>query len=285
MKGILYMKIAITSDSTCDLSKELIEKYDIKIIPLYINKGNESLRDGLEITPDDIFDYVDSGAGVCQTSALNIADYTDLFEERLKSYDAVIHFNISSNFSSCHTNAKLAAEDFENVYVIDTLNLSTGSGHLVLDAAIMAKEGKTPEEIVAVINEEIPKVESSFIIDTLKYLHKGGRCSSLAALGANLLKLKPCIEVVDGKMDVGKKYRGVWAKLLPGYAKERLEGKDICKDRIFITYTSCPPEVVDELRELLKAEGFGEILENVAGSTITSHCGPNTLGVLFIRNK
>ena len=155
------MKIAITSDSTCDLSKELIEKYDIKIIPLYINKGNESLRDGLEITPDDIFDYVDSGAGVCQTSALNIADYTDLFEERLKSYDAVIHFNISSGFSSCHTNAKLAAEDFENVYVIDTLNLSTGSGHLVLDAAIMAKEGKTPEEIVAVINEEIPKVEGT----------------------------------------------------------------------------------------------------------------------------
>ena len=280
------MKIAITSDSTCDLSKELIEKYDIKIIPLYINKGHESLRDGLEITPDDIVDYVDSGAGVCQTSALNIADYTDLFEERLKSYDAVIHFNISSGFSSCHTNAKLAAEDFENVYVIDTLNLSTGSGHLVLDAAIMAKEGKTPEEIVAVINEEIPKVESSFVIDTLKYLHKGGRCSGVAALGANLLKLKPCIEVVDGKMDVGKKYRGNFKTVILQYVRDRLEGRsDIDPRRIFITCTTGTPEdVIDAVEAEIKSiMQFDEIIRTKAGCTVSNHCGRVCLGILFFR--
>ena len=280
------MKIAITSDSTCDLSKELIEKYDIKIIPLYINKGNESLRDGLEITPDDIFDYVDSGAGVCQTSALNIADYTDLFEEILKSYDAVIHFNISSGFSSCHTNAKLAAEDFENVYVIDTLNLSTGSGHLVLDAAIMAEEGKTPEEIVAVINEEIPKVESSFVIDTLKYLHKGGRCSGVAALGANLLKLKPCIEVVDGKMDVGKKYRGNFKTVILQYVRDRLEGRsDIDPRRIFITCTTGTPEdVIDAVEAEIKSiMQFDEIIRTKAGCTVSNHCGRVCLGILFFR--
>ncbi|MBQ8830584.1 MAG: DegV family protein [Oscillospiraceae bacterium] len=280
------MKIAITSDSTCDLSKELIEKYDIKIIPLYINKGSESLRDGLEITPNDIFEYVDSGAGVCQTSALNMVDYTELFEERLQSYDAVIHFNISSGFSSCHANARLAAEELENVYVIDTLNLSTGSGHLVLDAAIMAQEGKTPEEIVAVINGEIPKVESSFVIDTLKYLHKGGRCSALTALGANLLKLKPCIEVKDGKMDVGKKYRGNFKTVILQYVRDRLVGReDIDSRRIFITYAiGTPEEVVDAVEAEVRAcMEFDEVIRTKAGCTISNHCGPVCLGILFFR--
>lgn len=280
------MKIAITSDSTCDLSKDLIEKYDIKIIPLYINKGSESLRDGLEITPDDIFDYVDSGAGVCQTSALNVADYTDLFEESLKSHDAVIHFNISSGFSSCHANARIAAEDFENVYVVDTLNLSTGSGHLVLDAAIMAEEGKTPEEIVAKINEDIPKVESSFVIDTLKYLHKGGRCSALAALGANLLKLKPCIEVKDGKMDVGKKYRGNFKTVILQYVRDRLTGRDdIDPRRIFITSTTGTPREVEEAvaAEVKQIMDFDEIIFTKAGCTVSNHCGRVCLGILFFR--
>jgi len=280
------MKIAITSDSTCDLSKELVEKYDITIIPLYINKGGESLRDGLEITPDDIFDYVDSGAGVCQTAALNIADYTELFEEKLKENDAVIHFNISSGFSSCHANARLAAEELENVYVVDTLNLSRGSGHLVLDAAIMAEEGKTPEEIVAVINEEIPKVESSFIIDTLKYLHKGGRCSGVAALGANLLKLKPCIEVVDGKMDVGKKYRGNFKTVILQYVRDRLTGRDdIDPRRIFITCTTgTPEEVIDAVEAEIKAcMNFDEIIRTKAGCTVSNHCGRVCLGILFFR--
>ena len=280
------MRIAITSDSTCDLSKELVEKHDIKIIPLYINKGDESLRDGLEIIPQDIFDYVDSGAGVCQTAALNIADYIDLFEDRLKSYDAVIHFNISSHFSSCHANARLAAEEFENVYVVDTMNLSTGSGHLVLDAAIMAEEGKSPEEIVAKVTADIPKVESSFVIDTLKYLHKGGRCSALAALGANLLKLKPCIEVVDGKMDVGKKYRGNFKTVILQYVRDRLTNRDdIDPRRIFITCTTgTPSEVVDaveaEINSIMK---FDEVIKTHAGCTVSNHCGPVCLGILFFR--
>ena len=171
----------------------------------------------------------------------------------------------------------------DNVYVVDSCNLSTGQGLVVIEAAIAAQRGDKAEDIVAMLNELTGRVDTSFVVDKLDYLVKGGRCSSAAALGANLLNLKPCILLADGKMGVGKKYRGNWAKVLPGYAQDRLNGKEVCKDRVFITYTSCPPEVVEQLRSYLQSLGFGEILETVAGSTITSHCGPNTLGVLFIR--
>ena len=279
------MAIKITSDSTCDLSPELLERYQVTTLPLCVNLGGNAYKDGESITPADIFNYVSETGQLPTTAATNIGEYIEFFTPLVEQYDAVIHINLGSGFSSCHQNAKLAAAEFDNVYAVDSCNLSSGQGLVVIEAALAAQRGEKPEDIVAMLNELTGRVDTSFVVDKLDYLAKGGRCSSAVALGANLLKLKPCINLEHGKMDVGKKYRGVWTKLLPGYARERLEGKDICKDRIFITWTSCPPEVVAELRELLKAEGFGEILETVAGSTITSHCGPNTLGVLFIRNK
>ena len=279
------MAIKITSDSTCDLTPEMLERYQVSTMPLSVSLGSNTYKDGLDIVPADIFKYVSETGQLPTTAATNIGEYMEFFGPLSEQYDAVIHINLGSGFSSCHQNAKLAAAEFDNVYAVDSCNLSSGQGLMVIEAALAAQRGDKAEDIVAMLNELAPRIDTSFVVDKLDYLAKGGRCSSAVALGANLLKLKPCINLEHGKMDVGKKYRGVWAKLLPGYAKERLEGKEICKDRVFITYTSCPPEVVAELREILKAEGFGEILENVAGCTITSHCGPNCLGVLFIRSK
>lgn len=184
------MRIKISADSTCDLSPELIETYNIGITPLYIEKGGQNCRDGMDITPQEIFDYVRSGKGVCRTAAVNVGDYTAFFKKCRENYDAVIHFNISSDFSSCYQNACTAAAEFENVYVVDSRNLSTGIALLVLDAAERAEKGEAPQEIAALMRETAEKVEASFVIDTLFYLQKGGRCSALAALGANLLKSK-----------------------------------------------------------------------------------------------
>ena len=276
------MKIRITSDSTCDLSAELIAKYNIGILPLYIEKEGEFYRDGLEIVPQDIYDYVGGGHGVCHTAAANVEDYTKFFSENLKEYDAVIHFNISAEMSSCHQNARVAAADFENVYVVDSRNLSTGSG--LLEAAERAADGVAPAEIAKEMEELTGKAEASFVIDTLFYLQKGGRCSALVALGANLLKLKPCIEVKNGAMGVGKKYRGKVDLCFEQYARERLEGRDdLRKHRVFVTHSGCKPETVARVKEIVAGYGFEEVLETRAGCTISNHCGPNTLGVLFLR--
>ena len=200
----LFMSIKITADSTCDLSTELIEKYNITITPLRIVRGEESLKDGVEIMPEDIFNYVESNAGVCKTAAVNIEEYTECFTEALKDHKTIIHFTISSDMSTCYQNALIAAEELSNIFVVDSRNLSTGIGHLVIDAAIMASEGVPAKEIYDTVVAARDKLEVSFVINTLKYLYKGGRCSALAALGANLLQLKPCIEVKDGTMDVGQ---------------------------------------------------------------------------------
>ncbi len=277
------MAIKITSDSTCDLSPELLERYQVTLLPLCVNLGDQCYHDGESITPAEIFDYVSKTGQLPTTSATNISTYMDFFEPLSKEYEAVIHINLGSGFSSCHQNARLAAEEMDNVYVVDSCNLSTGQGLMVIEAAIAAQRGDKAEDIVAMLEELTGRIDTSFVVDKLDYLVKGGRCSSAAALGANLLNLKPCILLADGKMGVGKKYRGNWAKVLPGYAQDRLNGKEVCTDRVFITYTSCPPEIVEQLRTYLQGLGFGEVLETVAGSTITSHCGPNTLGVLFIR--
>lgn len=277
------MAIKITSDSTCDLSPELLERYQVSLLPLAVTLGENTYFDGEDITPADIFDHVAKTGQLPSTSATNIVTYQDFFAPLSKEYDAVIHINIGSGFSSCHQNACLAAAEFDNVFAVDSCNLSTGQGLVVIEAAIAAQRGDKAEDIVAMLKELTGRIDTSFVVDKLDYLVKGGRCSSAAALGANLLNLKPCILLTDGKMTVGKKYRGNWTKVLPGYAQDRLNGKDVCKDRVFITYTSCPPEVVEQLRGYLQGLGFGEVLETVAGSTVTSHCGPHTLGVLFIR--
>ena len=282
------MRIMISADSTCDLPSEILDRYNIGIIPLYIIKDEKPYKDRLEIAVQDIFDYVDSGAGMTHSNAVNISEYQEYFTQWKKEYDAVIHINISNHFSACNQNDRIAAADIENVFIVDSLNLSTGSGQIVLDAAIMAESGIAPERIVEELERLTKLVEASFVIGTLKYLHKGGRCSGIAALGANLLKLNPCIEVVNGKMDVGKKYRGSFDKVILQYVEDKLSNREnIDNKRIFVTYPPTMQEeliskVVDKIKSL---RDFDEIICCDAGCVISNHCGPVCVGILFYRTN
>lgn len=282
------MKVKIISDSTCDLSADLLEKYDISITPLSVTCRDNSYKDGVDITPDDIYSYVAESGKLPKTSAINVSEYMEVFQQwRDKGYE-VVHFNISSGFSSTYQNACIAAEEVGGVYVVDSGNLSTGQGLVVLHGAEMAEQGCDAKTIAEACTALVPQVEASFVVDSIDYLYKGGRCSALAALGANVLKLKPCIEVKDGKMSPGKKYRGKIEKVIMDYVTERLKDRaDIDKHRIFITHTRCEESTINSVREKIKelAPDFEEILETTAGSTITTHCGPNTLGILFIRKQ
>lgn len=280
------MNIRITSDSTCDLSPDYLRAHRVEILPLYTMKGGETFRDGVNIHPQDIFDHVAAGGDLCSTAANNVSDYQELFARLLPECDAMIHIDISADFSSCYQNACVAASELPNVYVVDSRNLSSGHGHIVCEAVNMAEEGKlSPQEIVARLNELTSRVEASFLIDRLDYMVKGGRCSMVAALGANLLHLKPCIEVIDGKMKVVKKYRGSYEKCILNYVKDRLQNRDgLVYDRIFITHTPVEDGLVDKVRAAIQeCAPFPHIIETQAGCTISCHCGPGTLGILFIR--
>lgn len=281
------MNIKVTSDSTCDLSKELLDKYNIDISPLYVTKGGKAYRDGVDITPSDIFEHVANGGEICSTSAINIETYIEFFRQYSKKYDAVIHINIGSEFSSCYQNACIAAKEFTNVYVINSENLSAGHGLVVLKVCDMISEGKTPEEICTQIKKYIPLVEASFIIGKIDYLHKGGRCSSVAAIGANILKLKPCINVIDGKMSVGKKYRGAFDVCIQNYASERLsERTDIDWSRMILIHTDVSSASYEAAkRAILSNENFRDVIELTANCTISCHCGPDTLGIMFARKE
>lgn len=277
--------IIISSDSTCDLSRELIQRYQIKILPLGVTLGDDIYRDGVDITPDDIYAYHAKTGQLPKTSAINMAENADFFEALTKDGSAVIHFTISSSMSATYNNARMAAEEFEDVYVVDSKNLSTGNGLLVIAAAEMAGRGMEAKEIAEKVSALADHVDASFVVDNLEYLAKGGRCSSLAAFGANLLQLKPCITVKSGAMGVGKKYRGKFDKVLLEYVAERLaDGDDIDLDRVFVTHAGCDPEVVERVVEEVKQTlAFKEVFVTRAGCTVSSHCGANTLGVLFIR--
>lgn len=279
--------IIITSDSTTDLSAALKERYNIKTLPLGVTLGDKTYFDGVDITPDDIYDYHDKTGILPKTTAANVGACIDFFKPLAKDGNAVIHFTISSEMSSTYNNACLAASEFENVYIIDTKNLSTGGGLLVVAAAEMAKSGMEAEKIVEKVNALVPCVDASFIIDSLEYLHKGGRCSAIAMLGANLLKLKPCVEVKNGKMDVGKKYRGKFSEVAKQYVAERIgDASDIDLDRIFVTHAGCDEDMMNQLVEQVKSIApFKEVFLTRAGCTVSSHCGANTLGVLFIRKS
>lgn len=279
--------IVITSDSTTDLSLELRERYNIKILPLGVTLGGKSYRDGIDITPDDIYEHHSKTGELPKTTAANMSDCMDFFKPFVDEGNAVIHFTISSEMSSTFNNSRMAAEEFQNVYVIDSKNLSTGGGLLVVAAAEMAAKGMEAKAIVEEIEKLVPCVDASFVIDNLEYLHKGGRCSALAMLGANLLKLKPCIEVKNGTMGVGKKYRGRFGDVLKTYVSERIgDGADIDTDRVFVTHAGCKPEIVDSVLNQVKETGlFKEVFLTRAGCTVSSHCGADTLGVLFIRKN
>ena len=278
------MSVRISSDSTCDLGSELIEKNDIGITPLYIVLGDKTLRDGVECTREDIFAYVQATGKPCSTSAVPVADYHAWFGEQLERYDSVVHFTISAEMSACCQNACIAAEEFPGrVFVVDSRSLSTGIGHLVLDAAELARQGLDGREIKAALDEKKQRLNVSFVLDTLTYLWKGGRCSGVAALGANLLGLKPCIQVRDGVMGVDRKYRGSLKRCLTDYIRDRLEGRDdVDYSRIFITDSGVDPALVRELEALLRQLGpFEEIINTQSGCTISNHCGPRCLGILY----
>ena len=279
------MNIKITSDSTCDLPQELLEKFNITTIPLTVIKDDEAFTDGVTITTDDIFNHVAAGGSLCSTAAVNVADYQAKFAELTDKYDAIIHISLSSGLSSSYQNATLAAEDFNNVVTIDSLNLSTGQGLVVLKACELAESASSVEEIKEKLVAFTANIESSFLIDRLDYMVKGGRCSMVAALGANLLGLKPCIEVKDGKMGVVKKYRGNYAKSLASYVKERLANRDdLDTSYIFATYTpisdECTKAVTDAIAE---CGNFENIYWAKAGCTVSCHCGPGTFGLLLAK--
>ncbi len=279
------MNIKILSDSTCDLSQDLIAQNNITLKPLTVIKDGVPYSDCVTITPADIFAHVASGGSLCTTTAVNVGEYEEFFAKYANDYDGVIHINLGSGFSSCYQNACLAAESFHNVRVIDSANLSTGQGLVVLYACKMAKECNSLDEMVEKINAYTPRVEASFLLDRLEYMVKGGRCSAAAALGANLLGLKPCIEVKGGKMSVVKKYRGNYAKCLSMYIKDRITNRDdLVGDILFVTRTPLTEECMKSVKETVdECAKFDNIYWTEAGCTISCHCGPGTMGVLFVR--
>ncbi|MBR5559757.1 MAG: DegV family protein [Oscillospiraceae bacterium] len=278
-------RVIIASDSTCDLNSELLERYQIKILPLGVSLGENQYKDGVDIDPDAIYAHYEKTGELPKTSAVNIAEFQDFFEEQTQAGNSVVLFTISSEMSSTYVNAKLAAEEYENVYVVDSRSLSTGGGLIVCAAGDMAAEGKSAAEIAQCCTALCEKVSASFVVDDLEFLHKGGRCSAVAALGANLLQLKPCIVVKDGKMGVSKKYRGKFSVVLEKYIAEQIgDASDIDLKRIFVTHAGCDSKIIERCVELVKQSApFGEVQITRAGCTISSHCGRNTLGVLFVR--
>jgi DegV family protein with EDD domain len=279
--------IIITCDSTADLPLELREKYNISVIPLGVTLGATTYLDGVNITPDEIYAHHAKTGELPKTTAANVGDCIDFFKPFADEGKTVIHFALSSEFSSTYNNTCLAASEFENIYVVDSRNLSTGNGLLVLAAKEMAENGATAEEIVEKMTALTACVDASFVIDNLEYLHKGGRCSALAMLGANVLKLKPCIEVKNGKMGVGKKYRGKYSAVLKEYVAERLADiENIDLNRIFVTHAGVDEEIVNAVADQVKKTApFKEVLITRAGCTISSHCGADTLGILFVRKS
>lgn len=279
--------VKIIADSTCDLSKEWIEKYDITILPLHILLGEQEYRDGVDITPEEIFAWSDKNKTTPKTSAPSLVEAMECLKPYIEAEREVVCFSISDSMSTSGNVMRLAAEELEAgnlVTVIDSANLSTGIGHLVVEAAIMAGQGKDAKTIAKEIEELKPLVRASFVVDTLTYLYRGGRCNAAAALVGGALKLHPKIVVENGAMDATKKYRGRLDHVILSYTKDmEKELKTAKRERVFITHSGCDKETVDKVREYLESlQHFDEVIETRAGGVISSHCGPGTLGVLFI---
>ena len=282
--------IKIITDSTSDLSEEILQKYDIQVVPLYVNLNDKGYKDKEEITLEEVYKWSDENKATPKTAAASIGEVMDVLRPYKYRGDDVIIFSVSESMSSMNQNMRLAAMEIDyddHVFVIDSQNLSTGIGLLILEACEMVEKGMEAADIAEAINGMRDKVRASFVIDTLTYLARGGRCSSVAALIGGVLNIKPKIVVKNGKMDVAKKYRGPYKKVVKQYVKEmEADLKKAKKERVFITHTPCPGNVVEDIREYLESLGhFDEIIETEAGCTIGSHCGPSTLGVLFIAGE
>lgn len=281
------MRIRITSDSTCDLNA-LVETRSIGIMPLQVNLGDKAYRDGVDITPQDIFDFVEATNTLPKTAAPSIGEYEEFFKKELEGYDALIHINISAKSSGSHNFAKNAAESFgDKVRVIDSKALSSGQGLLVLKACDLRDEGKSVDEIENTLLEIRERINTSFVPDSLDYLHKGGRVSGMVKTVAGMFKIHPLIYMDNGQLVPGKKYKGKMNVLIKQYVEDlKAQYPDYDKSRCFITHSSADPELVEAAKAKVKELfDFDEVLETVAGSIITSHCGQGTLGVLFVYNK
>lgn len=279
--------IRIVADSTCDLTKELTEKYDIQIVPLHIVLGDKEYLDGVEITSDEIYAWADKNGDTPKTSAVGFEEAEEVVKQIVDTEDEMIVFTISGKMSTTANVFRMVVEELEledKVSIVDTENLSTGIALMLLKAASMAKEGKSRNEICQVVEELKSKVQASFVVDTLTYLHRGGRCSSIAALAGGVLKLHPKIVVADGSMSADKKYRGKIEKAILDYVKD-MEAvlKEADAERVFITHSGCEQEVIDKVYAYLSDMNyFKEILVTRAGGVISSHCGYGTLGVLYL---
>lgn len=278
-------KVKIISDSTCDLSEELLIQYDIAVLPHPIVRDGELLQDNVSITPDDIYAHYERTGRLCTTSAPNAYDYEQFWRPWLDEGYEIVHFTISSEMSTAYNQAVLAAEEMGHVYPVDSRSLSTGIGLLVLEACDLRDQGFAAEEIAARVREDSAKCQASFLVDVIEYLWKGGRCSSVAAIGANLLKLKPRIDVLNGKMLSTKKYRGKTTKCFAAYADDLLKGKDnIRQNRIFITHSGIDEDIIQLVQDKIRQwqPGVEHIYVTRAGGTISCHCGPGTLGILYM---
>ena len=277
--------IRITCDSTCDLTRDLYEMHDITVVSMGVTLGDRFGHDGVDLTADEIYAYVEENGKLPTTSAISVGEYTDAFAPIVNAGDQVLHISLSSELSSSYQNACIAASDLDGVRVVNSKNLSTGSGLLVLLASDLVKSGVSLDTAAETLTQAAEKLDVSFVIQTLDYLRKGGRCSAIAALGANLMKLRPEIEVKDGKMGVAKKYRGSIERSVSDYIKGRLQGRDdLDLSRIFVTHSGVPEEVLTMAVDLVKElQPFEQVYTSRAGCTISSHCGPGTLGVLFLR--
>ena len=278
--------IVITSDSACDLSADIVDKYNVKIIPLHVSIGDKDYKDCVNLMPDDIYRIYDKTGLLPKTSATNVLEYVEFFKQFTAKGCSVIHISLSSQVSCVYQNATLAASELSNVYVLDSLNLSTGIGLLVIKACEMRDSGLTAPDIVKNLEKLIPCVNTSFVVDSLEFLHKGGRCSSITVVGANILHIKPCIEVLEGNMRLVKKYRGKLKNAIYNYVQERLKTTtDIDYSRIFITHSGVDGDIIEMVKNIIKENFiFKEILVTRAGCAVTSHCGPNTLGILFVKD-
>ena len=276
--------LVITADSTVDLSPELIERYQIHILPLTITLGEESFRDGFGFTPLDMYARYRKDGTLPKTSAPGVQEALEFFTPFVEQGYEVVHLDISAELSNTYNAARLAAQELEGVYPVDTRMLSTGVGLLAIEGAECREAGMGAAEIAAHLTELRDKVSTSFVLDTLEFMWKGGRCTGVAALGANLLHLKPGLEMKDGKLGVYKKYRGSMRSVYKQYITERLKDKKVRPGHVFLTESGeIEPEVIEELTQLVYSlSGCREVHHTLAGCTVSTHCGPRTLGVLFI---
>ena len=275
--------VIITTDSVCDMPKELLERYQVRMIPLTISEGDHSYKDGVDFTPDDIYELYDSQHLLPKTSAISPQEFIDFFTPLTQDGSEVVHIDISSACSATYQNACMAASELEGVYPVDSLHLTLGQGLLVIEACRLRDAGLSAREIAEQLPAYREKIVTSFVVDTLEYLWKGGRCSGLTAFGANLLQVRPCLELREGEIKVARKYRGTMQKVYTQYIRDYLSRENIDTRMGFLVHSGrISQETLDQLRQLiLELVPFSEVPIVRAGCTVTSHCGPGTVGVIF----